>query len=429
MGMWQKSKAIKRVSLILAGALLIGSLAGCGKAKSGEENKSTGSESGNVVKIGVLLPLSGPVAPNGLNSKNGHDLALEEINSKGGIKALNGAKLELVYADSRGDAKIGLSEAERLINKEKVVAILGAYQSSVTYPSTEVAERYQVPYLVPVSIKDDITERGFKYTFRIAPKASQFAKSQIDFIIDQGKETGKVAQKIAMIYEDTDFGQSAAAAWEAYAKEKGLEVVLKEAYPGSSSDLSPVILKLKNAKPDAVLFASYASDAILLTNGLAEMKVNVMGLIGSGAGHADATYLKNTGKNSEYHYDLAEWSADINNPLIPDIAKRAKDKYGSDMNAEFAETYASVFVIADAIERAKSKDPKAIREELAKTRIESGPASILPAGKIEFDEKGQNKYAQLIMVQVRDGKRVTVWPQVAAAQAPVWPAPKYEDRK
>ena len=87
------------------------------------------------VKIGILLPLSGPAASIGVNSLNGHKLAVDEINEAGGIKSLGGAKIELIVADSGGDPKVGMTQAERLITKDKVVALMGAYQSSVTYPS------------------------------------------------------------------------------------------------------------------------------------------------------------------------------------------------------------------------------------------------------------------------------------------------------
>ena len=96
------------------------------------------------IKIGAIFALSGSVAPIGQSVKQALDLAVKEVNREGGIKSLGGAKIKLVFADSRGDAKIGLSEAERLILQDKVVAIVGAHQSSVTMTSTQVAEKYKV---------------------------------------------------------------------------------------------------------------------------------------------------------------------------------------------------------------------------------------------------------------------------------------------
>ena len=177
------------------------------------------------VKIGVLIPMSGGLAVIGENLQMAHDFAIKEINEAGGIKSLKGAKIKLIYADTRGDSKIGMSEAERLILREGVVTIMGAFQSSVSYTSTEVSEKYQVPYLVPNSLMDAITERGFKYTFRVERKGSLWAKDQIDFIADMGKQTGKPAKTVAVVYENTDMGQTVAKGIRKYAPEKGLKIV------------------------------------------------------------------------------------------------------------------------------------------------------------------------------------------------------------
>ena len=141
-----------------------------------------------VVKVGNILPLSGPSASVGQQAKYAREVAIDEINSAGGIKSLGGAKIEMVYADSKGDPTVGVAEAERLINTEKVNVLMGAWNSSVTYPSTAVAERYGIPFIVPVSVRDTITERGFKYVFRIAAKDSWWTTRSIPF--SRGHEEG-----------------------------------------------------------------------------------------------------------------------------------------------------------------------------------------------------------------------------------------------
>ncbi len=419
----------KVISLVLI-VMLMGMLAltGCSGNKGEAPNADTAV---GEVKVGVLLPLSGPVAPIGVTSQRGYELAVEEINAAGGIKALGGAKIKLITADSRGDAKIGMSEAERLIQSDKVTVMTGAYQSAVTYPSTQVAEKYKIPYIVPSAVKDEITQRGFKYTFRTCPPMGWYTKAQVDFAVEMGKKTGKPAKRVALVYENTDWGQSAATAWKVDVPKAGMEIVLDAPYPATSSDLTPVILKIKQANPDFILFTSYTSDAILLTNGIAQMKINSYGMAGGGGGHADPEYMKNTGKNSEYHYDLCEWSTDVGKPGVKETNDKFKAKYGVDMNGESANCYASMYVLADALERAGANDPEKIREALSKTNLSTTNAMIMPNTSVQFDETGQNINASLIMIQVRDGQRVTVWPE--SAKNPdfeaVWPVPKFEDRK
>jgi branched-chain amino acid transport system substrate-binding protein len=158
------------------------------------------------IKVGILLPLSGPVAPIGQNNRRGHVLAIDEINAAGGIKSLGGAKLIMIDGDTQGNPKTGIQETEKLAT-QGVAAILGAYQSNVTFPSTQIAEKSGVPYIDPVAIADSITEgRNFKYTFKVAPKASWYARDQLKFIKWVGETSGKPVKRIILMYEDTLFG-------------------------------------------------------------------------------------------------------------------------------------------------------------------------------------------------------------------------------
>jgi len=388
------------------------------------------------VVIGNILPLSGPVAPIGKVGRQIREMVVEEINAAGGIKSMGGAKLKMIYADSRGDPKVAMTEAERLITKDKVACITGAYQSAVTYPSTEVAERYKVPYLVPVSVRDAITERGFKYTFRVAAKASWYARDQINFIKALGERTGFMPKKLAFVFENTDWGTSTAEGWRPLAKEAGFEVVLDEPYPANAPDLTPVVLKIKRAKPDFILFVSYIADATLLMNTIAEQEVDIMGMISSGGGHSDPKFIPNTGKNSLYHFDACEWEADLNRPGLKETNKKFKERYGYNISPEAANVYASMYVLKDALERAGSADPEKLREALAKTNYAKGPGMIVPYAKISFDKSGQNPQAQLVVVQIRqmpDGsiERCTIYPWAVgrAGYEPIYPIPAWKWRK
>lgn len=385
------------------------------------------------VKIGNILPLSGPSASVGIQNKQAIELATEKINAAGGIKALGGAKLVNVFTDSKGDPNVGVTAAEQLINTDKVSLISGAWNSAVTYPSTQVAERYQVPYVVPVSVADKITERGFKYTFRIAAKDSWWAEDQFKFLEEQKKLTKTALKTMAFVYENGDWGTGMAKQWDLLAKKYGYDVVLNEAYPSTASDLTPVVMKIKTKKPDVILLTSNAADAILLTNTMATMKVKAKAIIGTGGGHADPSFRKNTGKNCEYMFDVVEWETDLGRPQIPALNAEFKKRYGYDLAGESVDAFASVYVIADAIERAKSADPKKIRDALASTNLCVGQGKlgidILSYDCVKFDETGQNKNAGIVLVQFRDIKgtmeRVTVYPAKVARKGykAVFPMP------
>jgi branched-chain amino acid transport system substrate-binding protein len=383
-----------------------------------------------VVKVGNIEPLSGPSASVGQQGKCARDLAVEEINAAGGIKSLGGAKIEMIYADSESKPEKGVAEAERLINTEKVNVLTGCWNSSVTYPTTAVAERYGIPFIVPVSVADKITEQGFKTVFRIAAKDSWWTRDQFSFLKDMAKETNTKLETVAFVYENGDWGKGFAEQWKKLAEKDGYKVVLDEPYPSTATDLSPVVQKIKRANPDVLLLVSNAADAILLTNTLAEYKVKPKAIVASGGGHADPSFLKAAGKNAQYLFDIVEWETDVNKPGVKEFNEKFKAKCGYNPAGESVDAYIATYVLADALERAGSLDPKAIRDAFAATKLSSGPAMIASYDAIEFDQTGQNKNAALVIVQIGDmGKgleRLSVWPKGArhAGYTPVFPVPQ-----
>ncbi len=167
---------------------------------------ASAADAAGEVRVGLLAPMSGPAAKFGQIERSTLTLAMEEINNAGGIKSLGGAKLRLIIGDSRGEADIGVTETERLITREKVHVIIGAFQSAVAFPASAVAERYQIPWLNDATV-DKITERGFKYVFRAEGNDSQKAKTLIDGIVALSRKSTPI--KTAVIFsENTEWGNS-----------------------------------------------------------------------------------------------------------------------------------------------------------------------------------------------------------------------------
>lgn len=377
------------------------------------------------IKVGILLPLSGSVAPIGINNRRGHELAIDEINAAGGIKSMGGAKLVMVDGDTQGKPEVGMSEVEKLARKG-VTVIMGAYQSGVTFPSTQIAEKLKVPFIDPVAIADSITSRGFKYTFKVAPQASWYARDQIRFLQYASEKGGKPAKSAVLLYEDTLFGQSTSKGQEASAKELGIEILANIPYPKDTPDMTSTIAKIKQLNPDAILLVSYISDAVLITKTMRELDVNIP-MIGTSAGHIDPAYVSNLGKYADYTFTVGEWATDLKAAGVAEIAARFEKKFGIPMNGHAAETYMSTMALRDALERAGSADREKLRAALAETKI-CGDANILPYDCVMFDETGQSPQAQLIVLQIIDGKHTTVWPAEVAATDPVWPVPTWSSR-
>jgi len=388
------------------------------------------------VKIGYLIPLSGSAAASiGKDMSRATHLAIKHINDAGGIKSMGGAPLELVEVDSRGDAKVAITEVERLITREKTPVLLGAFQSGVTFPATAVAEKNRTPWVVDLAAKADITERGFKYVFRPTQvPASSNAESMADFVTYAGKITGKPAKTVAIVYENTDWGQDMANTLRARFKAAGIDIVLDEGYPPNSPDLRPLVLKIKGKKPDVVTVTSYAADAVQLHKLLAQMQVSAMAYVGSAAGQIDSNFIPLVGKDIANQVFTTNGWAGYESSITTPFAKRFWDEFVAANKVEPNElsvsAYAAVWVIKDALERAGKADPEAIRDALAKTRIEGTDLNKLVGYDIVIDAKGQNPLKRYAMQQITaDGQYRTVWPENLASKSyrMVWPmatAPK-----
>ena len=383
------------------------------------------------VRIGYLIPLSGSAAASiGKDMSRATHLAIKHINEAGGIKSLGGAKLELVEVDTRGDAKVALTETERLITREKTPVLLGAFQSGVTFPATAVAEKYNVPWVVDLAAKADITERGFKYVFRpVQVPASANAESMADFTIQAGKATGKPVKTVAMVYENTDWGQDMANTLRAKYKAAGIEIVLDEGYPPNSPDLRPLVLKIKGRKPDAVMVTSYAADAVQLHKLLAQMQVNAMAYVGSAAGQIDSQFIPLVGKGIAANVfttnGWAGYESSINTPFAKKFWDEFTGAHKVEPNELSVSAYAAAWVIKDALERAGKAEPQAIRDALAKTKIVGTDLNKLIGYDIVMDAKGQNPLKRYVMQQITaDGEYRTIWPENLASKSHkmVWPA-------
>lgn len=366
------------------------------------------------IKVGALYPLTGDLAKLGAENQNGLQLAIDEINAAGGVAALGGAPIELVWGDSQGKPEVGISEVTRLAEQEGVVAIIGAYQSGVTTPATQEAERLSVPFIVSMAVSDKITERGFKYTFRICPKASWYAKDQVTFVKDLKDLAGLDVKRVALLHEDTDFGESTAAGQKQYLEEAGMEMVLEVKYSASAADLTTEVSKVKAANPDVVLTVTYLNDSVLIARAREALGMTNIPFIDAAGGTVDPEFIKQLGATAEGWFTEIEFTKYAAGADVLNNAYKAK--FGDDITGNGAYAYQAGFVIADALERAASTDRNAVRDAIASTDMAAGPKMILPTDHIFFGEDGQNPNAPLFIVQVQEGELIPVWPGAYAAK-------------
>lgn len=374
---------------------------------------ATPARAADDVVIGVIQPLSGPNAQFGIGAQRGTELAAQIINDAGGIKALGGAKIKLVAADVPSP-NTAAATTQRLISQNGVSAVVGAFVSSSTIAASEVTERAQIP-LVTFAFADQITGRGYEYVFQVSPKGTVFGKAQFDYATAIAKAAGEQISKIAILYEDTAYGTAQAKGLREAAKAAGVEVVMDEAYPLGITDVSPLVNKLKASGAQIAFPVSYLNDSLLIIRALRQQNIDIP-VIGGAAGYIIPDFKKGLGEYAEGVLSVAAASGD----LIPDLAAKYKEKYGSFITHEAIIHAAALEAVAKAMEKAKSSDPQKVRDALATLDYCGGLAAGVPGGCIKFDKSGLNTSSFPVMVQWRGEEPVTVYPPQAAKEKPVW---------
>jgi branched-chain amino acid transport system substrate-binding protein len=383
------------------------------------------------VKIGVLYPLTGNSAASGQEAKQSIEVGAEIVNTghpelkampigtTAGLPKLGGARIEPIYVDHRGDPSVAQSLAQRLITNDKVVALLGSYQSSTAMTATAVAERYGVPFVVSDSVAGNITTRGFKYTFRVTPIAQNFAESYMRFLTSM-KQSGKPIDNIAIVNENTDYGSSVGDAIEAEAKKSGFPLAIRIPYSANGADVTAQVLQLKQKNPSVALFVSYASDAILFMRTMKSLDYLPTMIIGDSAGFSDPSFLPAVGTISQGLMNRSVWSEEPAGTLSYEINKLYQAKSGREIDDVSGRDMQAFFVLADAINRAGAADPKQIQAALAATDWPESAVFIGYRG-VKFDSTGQNVLGATYLTQLQGKDYATVWPEAPGNAKLTWP--------
>jgi len=376
------------------------------------------------LKIALVVPLSGRWARQGQLKKMGAEMAIAEINAQGGIKSLGGAKIVLREADAGDSVEKAVSAAQRALTREKISAGIGSWLSSFTLGVTEVAERLEVPWFT-LSYADSITERGFKYTFQSSPVSSFQAEQALEQLVEISKRNNQPIRKAAIIGDNT-----AATVFffkplrEKLLKAKGIEVVVDEIWTPPLADATAIVQKIRATQPDIIFYgATNFPDSIQVLQKVKEFGVKSP-IQGVGAWLVTPEYVKAVGPELLDSIKTVVAAHPLKGQ--DELVKRFKERTGEPfMTQDPLMSYAHVWIIKEAAERAKSTDPKAIRDAVAKLDLTSGPAAnALAPGRIRYDEHGRRIGAMPIIVQWQGGEPFTVAPSELATRKLVWQAGK-----
>jgi branched-chain amino acid transport system substrate-binding protein len=384
--------------------------------------------SAQTLKIGAPQPMTGPDAPLGDKFKKAYGMAVEEINAAGGV---NGRKIEVVIEDHMAKNALAATITEKLITQEKVLVLTGGRASGQAMEIASVAQRLKTPYMVDHPSADMITTKGFEWVFRNNPTGSIYPVAFGKFVTDYPNAMPRSA---AVVYDNTLFGKTIATEAMKFLRSKGVPIVADEAYPVNTLDFKPIMTKVKGTNPDFLLMVAVAAtDAILVTKQAKEMGVQPRAFVGFGGGFGIADFASQLGALAENVFSSAAWSGNPNDPRTKVFYDKFHAKYGIWPHEHEVEGYAAIYILADAMKRAKltgnlDADRDAIRKALLETNMET------VFGKVKFGNwtgptgepfTNQNVYSleHSVMAQWQKGQLLNVWPKEFAETKLVFPDP------
>ncbi|MDI3299362.1 MAG: ABC transporter substrate-binding protein [Bacillota bacterium] len=381
---------------------------------SGSSNSS--SASGGTVTLGVITSITGSQAAFGQAHQRGYEIALEEINAKGGVL---GKKIVLDYCDDTSKPDQAVQCVSKLVDQDHVPLVLGSYSSESTYAIVSVMTQKQVPLIIPTATADNVMQSGSPWIFRICAGSGDYARTMVDFLKHNGDP-----KTMAIIYENTNFGQSNDKSMRQAAAAAGIQVIDEEAYNAGSPDYKAMLQKVKAKHPDAIYFASYLLDAVTLMHQARQVDLNAKYFTAAGTGFSAAEFPtpdKGAGKDAEYTFSVNQWLPDASWPGSKEFDQKFFQKYGSHPAYHAMEAYAALYAAVAGIEKAGSLDPAKIQEALHQIDIQTA------FGPVHFGASGQNPHPVLIS-QVQKGQYMTVWPADAASAKPIYPTPPWSQR-
>ena len=374
------------------------------------------------VKVGYLLPVTGPLAYEAGLALNGLTLAVDEINASGGIKSLGGAKITMMPGDTQNKVELGNSEASRLID-QGAVAIIGTFSSLVAFSVRQVTEKNKTPFLLLACVADNLTEGGLKYTFRMQPNGKAMATLTVSNMFEMAKNANVPIKRVAMMHEDGNFGTTMGNHVEAFSKTMGYELVQRIPYNLRSPDLTSELAKVKAARPDLLIISGYYGDSKIIAETAAKLRIGVSALVGlANAAYSNPKFIAENRELTEQLFDGNYWY-NPQSARARAVFEAYQKKFGSTMSNHGVQGYQVTFVLKDSLERAASMDRDKIRDAIAKTNLTD---QILTQDAIRFDDSGEGINATPALIQVQNGKPVVVGPARFAEAKPIFPVPKWK---
>jgi branched-chain amino acid transport system substrate-binding protein len=402
-------RALPMVAAVAATALTLSACAG--------DTGDTGGGDGAPVQIGLIEPLSGPFADNGLQARLGAELCVQQINDAGGIESLDGAPLELVIQDTGAAAPAQVAnQLQSLVDGNDLSAIIGAWASSYTLAAAPVAEAEGIP-MVTESFADDIVAQGYEFIFKIPASASEMGSLAVDAVLDLAEVADYEITTAVAVADNTSAATVSANGAADRLESLGIDVPVREFFTPGLTDANSIAIKVLAEDPQLIFVQGALGDMALLQRALRDQGYTGP-LLGAGSGAVAVDYAKTLGEAADGLFTSAGWNWDMPGD---DAARFAEEFVAANPEFDFpgqeaGEDCAAIHIIAEALEAAGSSDPQDVRDAISEVNITEGPATILASGKVSFGEDGMLQDTTPVIVQWQDGKPYTVFPENLASR-------------
>ncbi len=386
----------KLMILVLITALLLPALVACtstttttgtttaATTTAGATSQAT-TAAGGSIKIGGLAPMTGDVSVYGIAASNGAKLAFGEINKNGGI---NGQQIDFVVLDEKGDVTEAINAYNKLVDQEKVVAILGDVTSKPTISVAQLAAKTNMPLLTPTATALDVTKQGSNI-FRACYIDPFQGKIMAVFAADTLK-----VKKVAVIYNSgDDYSVGLMEAFKAEAASKGLELVASEGYSKGDTDFKAQLTTIAESGAEALFVPDYYNTVSLIAN---QAKTVGLTIPLMGADGWDGILTVGEPTEIEGYYFCNHYSTQDSDPKVQNFLAAYKSAYGEEANALAALGYDAAYILAEAIKKAGSTDSAAIVKALAETDYTG------VTGNVKFDAD-RNPTKSVTIIQIKNG--------------------------
>lgn len=382
---------------------------------------STANAADDTIVLGAAVSITGKYSTNGMNTKDGYDLAVKRVNERGGVKIGNkNYKLKIIYYDDESTPARGAQLVERLINQDGVKFVLGPYSSGLTKAIAPVTEKYKIPHVEGNGAARELFTKGYEYLFAVLSTSDYYLRDAVRLAAEVAEKNGRDPGdlKIAMAFENDPFSLDVRDGVLEDAKKFGMDIVIDDKLPPEINDMSATLTKVKALKPDLLVVSGHSKGATLVVRQVEQMRVDVPMIATT---HCDSAKVAETlGKAAEGFLCASQWDRSLAYKgkyfgSAEDYAKLFEKTYDYAPPYQAAESTAAVLVYVDAFERAGSLDPKKVRDAIAKTDL----TTIY--GPVKFDDTGKNIAKPMVLYQVQSGQYRVVAPTKWAEAKLVWP--------